>query len=523
MQKRFLPALFAAAFFLILTDFGCTKIDTTTLGSDLVAVDNVNTFADTLSVLATQGIFNDSTIVQKADNQVLGNITNDPLFGTTNAAIYAQFKPTFYPFYFGNSGDKVYTSQSPDAGFDSAFVCLSFKGTWGDSSSSAMTAQTFEVRQITDDAFRKNTDTLRKLNYPPPTVNATLLGSASITPAIARQKVKLARGRDSVENQIRIKLTGAGQSFASFLYNSLDSTPIGPNNGFYKDSIFRKILHGFEIKVSGAGKTLYYVNLAEAKSRFEFHFHKVTSAGVKDTAVQSFQFYTAAIGNGIVASSGTDYVKRNYVGTPLQAAVSATAPSDVFLQTSPGTFTNIKIPGLTGYPNRIVHRAYLIIEQTPFDPITDGIYTPPPFLYADLKDTVISSPQRYKPIYFDLSSQYAYNPDVTGANLLYHPFPLSNVDVGNFGGRLLNRYEGSGTPFARYEINITRYVQHIVTNGYYNYDLRLYAPYSYYYPQYAGAQYVIPYYNPLAFGRVRVGSGINPVHKMKLVVVYSKV
>ncbi|MEJ7610936.1 MAG: DUF4270 family protein [Ferruginibacter sp.] len=521
MQKRFLPALFVAAFFLIITHFGCTKIDTTTLGSDLVSVDNVNTFADTLAVLATQGIINDSTLVLKADNQVIGNITNDALFGTTNAAIYAQFKPTFYPFYFGNAGDKVYPSQSPMAGFDSAFVCLSFKGTWGDSSSSA--PQTFEVRQINDDRFRINTDTLRKLDFTPPMVNATLLGSAMITPAIARQKVKLARGRDSVDNQIRIKLTGAGQSFASLLYNSLDSTTVGPNNGFYRDSIFRKILHGFEIKVSGPGRTLYYVNLAEAKSRFEFHYHKVTAAGVADTAIQSFQFYTAAISNAISASSGTDYVKRNYTGTPLQAALTSPAPSDVFLQTSPGTFANIKIPGLTGYPNRIVHRAYLIIEQTPDNPTTDGIYTPPPFLYADLKDTVISSPQRYKPVYFDLSTQVAYNPDATGANLLYHPFPLTNVDIANFGGRLLQRYEGSNTPFARYEINITRYVQHIVSNGFYNYDLRLYAPYSYYYPQYVGAQYVIPYYNPLAFGRVRVGSGNNPNHKMRLVVVYSKV
>ena len=524
MQKRILPALFAASFLILFIGFGCTKIDTTTLGNDLVTVDNVNTFADTLqSISATTGIFNDSTVVNKADNQVIGLLTTDPLFGQTDARIYAQFKPTFYPFYFGNAGDKVYTSQSPDAGFDSAFVCLSFKGGWGDTSSNAI-GQTFEVRQIVDDAFRLNTDTLRKLNYTPPTVNSTLLGSTTITPTIVKQQVILARGRDSVSNQIRIKLTGPGQNFASAIFNGQDSTTIGPNNGFYKDSIFRKNLNGFEIRVSNTstGNTLYYINLAEAKSRFEFHFHKVSSTGVKDTVVQSFQFYTASIGTTtgvIAASSGTDYVKRTYTGSPL-AAPSA---DQVYLQNSPGTYASLQIPGLTNYSNRIIHRAYLIVEQTPFDLATDQIYSPPPYLYLDLKDTVISTPQVYKPVYFDLSTTYNYNPDATVPNALYHPYPLSNVDISNFDGRLRQRYEG-GVPYARYEINITRYVQHIVSNGYHNYDLRLYAPYSYFYPQYTGVPYVIPYYNPLAFGRVRVGSGtINSPHRMKLVVIYSKI
>ena len=45
-----------AAFLLIAIGIGCTKLDTTTLGADLVTVDNVNTFADTLNVNATQGI-----------------------------------------------------------------------------------------------------------------------------------------------------------------------------------------------------------------------------------------------------------------------------------------------------------------------------------------------------------------------------------------------------------------------------------------------------------------------------------
>jgi hypothetical protein len=211
LQRRLLPAAFSAAFLLII--IGCTKLDTTTLGSDLVTVDNVNTFADSMDIVSNQFIFNDSTSIQKNENHVIGNITTDPLFGNTEAAVYVQFKPTFYPFYFGNAGDTVKngtTGQaSPNAGLDSAFICLSYKGAWGDTTSISAIPQTFQVRQIIDDFFRIKTDTVRKsLKYRPAGIGSDVLGLATITPNIAKSKTIYARGffKDSVENQIRIKL-----------------------------------------------------------------------------------------------------------------------------------------------------------------------------------------------------------------------------------------------------------------------------------------------------------------------------
>ena len=518
MQKRFLLAASTAAFLLIAIGIGCTKLDTTTLGADLVTVDNVNTFADTLEVNATQGIFNDSTILQKNDNHAIGVITTDPLFGRTDARIYVQYKPTFYPFYFGNIGDTV--KGVPAAGLDSAFICLSYKGAWGDTSAAGNIPQEFEVRAIVDDNFRAKTDTIYPVGFTPmPTVDSEVLGSTFITPQVIAQKVKFGRGnfRDSVTNQIRIKLTGSGATYAQAIFTNQDST------GFKSDSNFRRNYNGFEIRVkngfTGNGNTLYYVNLAEVKSRFEFHFRKIKN-NVRDTVVQSFQVYTSR--SGITsASSSRNYIKRDYSNSSFP--IVNTPTNNVFLQTSPGTFANLTIPKLTGYTNRIVHRAYLIIEQTPDNPAFDNIYTPPPFLYLDLKDTSTVGPQRYKPVYFDLSSAVPYNPDVKTLNGGYHPFPFGNVDIGTFGGAALKRFEPSGTMFFRYEINLTRYVQHIVTNGYKNYDLRLYAPFNYYYPQYLGTQFIIPFYNPIALGRVRVGTGLNPNHKMKMVVIFSKV
>jgi Domain of unknown function (DUF4270) len=524
LQKRFLPTAFLAASLLVI-GYGCTKFDTTSQGGDLLTIDNINTFADTLGVIATQGIFNnvdDSTILRKTENHVIGNITNDPEFGTTDARIYVQFKPTIYPFYFGFVGDTVKngtTGQaSPFAGFDSAFVCLSFRGIWGDSSSATL-QQTFEINSIdtlTSD-FRDKTDTLRRLDYKPNVT--TSLGTATITPQIVASKVFFGRGtfKDSAVNQIRIKLsTPAGIALAKSLFEQ-DSSSIG---GFNSDEKFRKLYGGFEIRSISNGNSLYYVNLADAKTRLEFHYHKIKN-GIKDTAVQSFQMYPQATGSALTSSSA-NYIKRNYATSSIPAVGALT--NDVYIQTAPGTFANISIPDLNTFKNinRTIHRAYLIIEQNPSGAPTDVYYTPPPYLYLDLKDTSTALPQRYKPVPFDLSNQVSYNPDATGISPLYHPYPANNVDVNNFGGAALKRFDGANT-FYRYEINITRYVQNMVTNGNKNYDFRLYAPFTYFYPQYEGAKYVIPYFNPLALGRVKVGTGTNTNnHKMKLVIVYSK-
>ncbi len=520
MQNRFLPiALLASSLFII--GLGCTKLDTTTLGTDVLTVDNINTFSQEFPIDATQGIFtNDSTIIRKTDNHVIGRITTDAVFGKTDAAIYVQFKPTFYPFYFGNAGDTVRKTATPPlsfsikAGFDSAYICLSYKGAWGDTASATNLSQRFEVRKITDLDFKSKPDTGWVLNKSF-TTDPTLLGYADIKKQDITQKTVFAFGKDSVENQIRIPLsTSDGLAFMESLFN-MDSAV---NKGFNSDVNFSDKSFGFEIKVtSPTGNTLYYVNLTEAKTRLDFVYHR-TNAGKVDTVVQSFRMYPAATGLAS-ASSTSNYVNRNYAGTSFPAP---NTPTDkIYLQTSPGTFGNLKIPGLNAWKdtNRIIHRAYLVIDQVDANPLSK-VYTPPPYLYLDLKDTV---PGRYKPVYFDLSNN-PYNPDATIVNPLYHPYPNANVDLSLFGGVAMQRYE-AGNLFYRYEINITRYVQHMVTNGYRNYDLRLYAPFTYYYPQYAGTQYVIPYYNPIAAGRVVVGTGnyLDPNHKMKLVVIYSKV
>jgi Domain of unknown function (DUF4270) len=526
LLKKYFTAAFAAAILITIVGIGCTKLDTTTQGADILIVDNINTFEDTMYVTSSQGIFtNDSTLIRKNENHIIGRIDNDPFFGKTEAAIYVQFKPTFYPFYFGNAGDTVKNgtsgNASPVAGFDSAFICLSYKGAWGDTSISNIN-QNFQVRTILDDDFRVKTDTVRKLNYQ---LTGLSLGPVvSLPTTITPQKIaafsKLNKGlfRDSVNNQIRIKLDPV---FAAAIFNGQDSTSTGTNNAFYNDSLFRRKFNGFAITSTVTGNTLFYVNLAEAKSRLEFHYHK-TKAGVRDTLVQSFQMYSTAPAFNVAASSSANYLKRDYGTTDVTLNQTASNPF-IYLQSSPGTYANIKIPKLTSYTNRIVHRAYLIVDEAPYVPTVDKYFTPPPYLYVDLKDTSLSVPQKYKPLYFDLSNQF-YNPDAASSPDF---FPANNVDINVLGGVALLRYDvTTGLPYYGYEINITRYVQHIITNGFYNYDLRLFAPSQLYYPQYTGPQFTIPYFNPTAVGRVRVVSGnasISNTHRMRLRIIYSKI
>ena len=72
-----------------------------------------------------------------------------------------------------------------------------------------------------------------------------------------------------------------------------------------------------------------------------------------------------------------------------------------------------------------------------------------------------------------------------------------------------------------YNFNITRHVQQIVTKHTPNYTMRLFAPYSFTYPQFSSGD--ILGNNRVAKGRVRVGSGTNTNYRMRLHIVYSKI
>lgn len=495
MNKKFF--LLTLSIFAIFVFFGCTKLDTTSLGSDLVPiVDNINTFADTLSINASQGIFDDSTKVRRTENHVLGFISNDPLFGKTTANIYLQLKPAFYPYHFGNSGDSI---NVPGTGLDSVVLCLAYKGAWGDSS----VPQQIEVRELSDNNFRDSINILRSVKYQPQSLSAPI-GSATVDIRNFKNKVVFANKKDSTQNQLRIKITNS--AFLTALFNR-DTTTNTAKNAFRNDSLFRRFYNGLAITAGGMGNTLMYFNLTDPNTRLEIHYRKKNTSGAIDTVYSSFRLSHQL--TDIPLSSTANSIVRNYAGTP----VLSPGNDALYLQTAPGTYANLNIPGLTGMPNRIIHRAQITIEQIPGNPFTDSAFSPPPYMYLDLKDT--GAANKWKPIYFDLNPSISYDPDNRNAF-----FPIGGIDLDYFGGIARKKRDNFGNTITYYDFNITRYVQQIVTRQSANYPIRIFPAYNFSYPQYS--ENLISFFNPIAFGRIKVGSGSHPTRKMKLIIIYSK-
>lgn len=502
MQKRILPLAITAITFFSIFGWSCTKLDTTDIGSDLLpAVDNVYTFDTVLNIITSQGLFIDSTLVGRTDDHALGVINNDPLFGKTTASIYMQLKPAFYPYYLGNAGD---TLTGPGLGLDSVVLCLNYKTFWGDSTIPLH----LEVREVNDAVFRDSVYATKNVNYQP-TNGGTVIGSTNVDIRRLGDTVHYTNGRDYSVNQVRIKLSAA---YASLLF-SRDSLP---NHPFNNDSLYRLAYNGIAVIANGSGNALIYTNLSDTSTKLEIHFRRRNGGGKIDSVYSSFKLNPSAEPSTINAPSNTaNNIIRNRAGYP----VSSPAADVLYIQTTPGTFANLSIPGLSTLSNRIIHRAELIIQQIPDNSLLDQALSAPAFLYVDLKDT--GTANNFKPVYFDLNQSEYYNPDSqTGLNYL-----PSSIDYLSFGGYRRAGTDIFGAPNKFYNINISRYVQHIVTNHYHNYDLRLFAPFEIYYPQLGNATYPAfstLYGNNLAAGRVKIGGGSNANYQMKLRIVYSK-
>ena len=503
MNKRTVLSAFAGFMAICLITFSCKKLDTTTLGTDVIPeVDNINTFADTLNISATQGFFTDSdtTIVSITDAHVLGKIDNDPLFGKTTADVFMQVKPSFYPFHFGASNDTL-------IGLDSVVLCLNYAGFWGDSS----IIQQLQVDEVTPDVTDRLWDSVyanKPISYSPAT-GAAVSDVVNLDIRQLKNVIKIARGKDSVSNQIRIKLNN-NSAWVQALYNQ-DSSLTSINNGFYSDSTFRNKFPGLAIKGLG-GNALLYTTLLDPKTRLEVHFRK-KRAGLVDTISTNLNIMPL---QGVQRPS----VSANHIVRDRSSGTypPANTPTDeIYLQTTPGTYANLNIPALTGYPNRLIHRAQIIIEQIPGDLMSDSIFSPPNFLYIDLKDSGLNN--NYKPVYFDLNPFSFYNPDRTSVTVPFYP---TQVDYNYYGGVLRRKNDPiTGRSIAYYNFNLSRYIQQIATTQSFNHTLRLYAPFTIRYPQLS--PYFLNYNNPLAFGRVRVGSGSNVNYRMRMVIIYSKV
>ncbi len=457
---------------------GCTKIDTTTIGQSLIpGVDNIHTFDTTFAVIARNFDDNECDTAQRSDLQALGLIENDPYFGKTNAKIYMEFKPASFPYTFP-------AADTDSLLVDSAVIVLKYTYTFGDTNR----VQKVNVYQLLD-TFRLGDSytTCRELGYD----NSVLLGEKSFLPLELNDSIH-ARAEDAA-NQLRIPLS---KSFAQQLIR--DSAQV-----FRSDNDFVKYFKGFALvpDETTGGQGLNYFDIDNTTTRLSLYVRS-SNGGVKDTSRIDFTLTgRSALSNSIIRDRTNSEI-ANHLAHPDEG------DSLIYIQTSPGTYAMLTIPGLTGLSNRVINRAELIVDQVYSPNSLNDIFAPPVSLYIDTKD-----------------------PDINGGAYIPIPCDFSTAELqsrfAHLGGDVIQTKDDQRNPMKEYVFNISRYLQSIVTKGKPNLNLRLSAP-NYInnltsYIDWCG-QSIVPFTYPknsMAYGRIKLNGTNNTTTRLRLRVIYS--
>lgn len=451
----------------------CTKVDTTDLGNNLIpAVDNVHTFDTVIEVVTDNRLYPDTTRMYGRQPVAIGVIGDDPEFGKTRSSLYFSLSPASFGSHPFVKKDSVV--------IDSVVLSLAYSQLYGDSLSS----QKFEVFQI--DPSSAFTDSANyQINKPDFAVLPTPVGSKVVDFTSLNDSIQYVNVKDTVRtiNELRIRLdTAFGRTFVNF------DTAVQYKN----DSIYRVNFKGLAVKVNEGASAikngLAYFDLTGSNTRLTFYC-RVKNNGKTDTIAPAFAFsgYQANLIHRDPAHDFLTYL-NNGPGSD----------DKIYLQSTPGSFGLIKIPGLETMTNRTIHRAELIIEKIPS--ALDNIYTPPAILFIDGINTTADST-------FTVRGDFVY----TGQGLGYDLASLEGVYRDN-----------------RYVFNLSRHVQSIVSRSQRNHALRIYSPFytSPWFESITGVKQALPLLfinSPIASGRVVVGGGTHASQKMRLRIIYSKI
>lgn len=451
----------------------CTKIDTTTIGAGLIpAVDNIHTFDTTLRVVANNfDAVPQCEEVFQNDLHALGVISNDPLFGTSKADIYLEFKAGEYPVQFPALNVDSFT-------IDSVVLVLAYNHTFGDSSiMQRVNVYPLESNLRADssfstcDIFSYNTD--------------WLLGQKSYLPSQLDDSVHAYK--EDAANQLRIPI---GDSIIKNL--------IRDSSLLTTDSAFNEHFKGFALIAdqTAGGNALNYFFLQSSNTKLSVYIRN-TQDGEVDTTVWNL---------AVTRLSGTaNVIQRDRNAATITQYLDTTVVNDslLFVQTVPGTYVNLQIPELDGFPNNVINRAELVLDQV-YDP--SAIFNVPDVVMLDIWDSTDSA---YIPIPCDVT--------------------MNEIRSGlrNFGGRPQIVQDANGNQIHRYVFNISRYVQGIITRHEKNATIRLRAPFYFEikdnYLDRCGQvmnQIIFPT-NPIADGRVLLHGSGTGTNSVRLNIIYS--
>ena len=195
-------------------------------------------------------------------------------------------------------------------------------------------------------------------------------------------------------------------------------------------------------------------------------------------------------------------IQRDYAGSELLQHLGNKQGGDslVYIQAAPGTYSMLRIPGINDFKakkgNVMVHLAQLNMEEAITPGRQSNIFYAPFYLYPEIYDTTSKS----------------YYPFLSDA------FVNGTFDDVSFGGSRKYVTDGNNQQVAQYKMNMTRYVQGIITRNFPNMPFRLSAPYAVRYDD----LFITFALNNLGTGNVVLGGGNHSSKKMKLRVVYSK-
>ncbi len=468
----------------MLAFFACTKITNTNIGGGLFPpVDGV-TNKDTVLDVVTKNQSFDTVAVGFSDDHVLG-YTNDPVFGNTTAAINFQVALPNSVFSFGGGVPK--TSLQ----LDSIVLSFSYKGASGDKTSH-LGLHVYEMDP--ENKFSVNSAYNNKVSFEKGNELTEFNTAKDVDIATLGNPDTLKQFNEDATNQVRIRLNSA---FGERLLNDYDSS-----REYQDDSTFHNYVKGFIVEAEQRGNALLSLNLSDTSTRLSVYYHYPNGSGGVDSAVRRFA-------TNALSCASSNSINRNYFGTDISNNFpSSLKPQDslIYIQTSPGTYAKIKIPGLDSLPNIIVHRAEILMQQVPdVTSFSDTAFTAPNlFLAAYIQD----SAKRFA-VPFDI--QYSSG---------------SIVNLSTFGISPIKKTDPfSGKVISTYSFDISRYVQSVVTRNDSAYDFILWAPYNYYLYPSIDAIYSTPIATPalnsVAIGRVRIGGGNNSRYKMRLHIVYS--
>ncbi|MGN6532229.1 MAG: DUF4270 family protein [Ginsengibacter sp.] len=479
MFKTQYKSAFTGILILFIFAFGCTKIDTTSLGQNLIpVVDNIHTFDTTFNVIAINYDDNECDTIHRSSLIPLGIISNDPLFGASNAAIYVEFKPSSFPYTFPAADANSFV-------VDSAILVMNYSHSFGDTNALAKV----NVYQLSDSFHVTDSYTTCKvLGYD----NSALLGTKTYYPSVLKDSVHAYK--EDAANQLRVPLS------TSFIQNFItDSAQI-----FRSDSDFINYFKGFAIvpdKTTG-GQALNYFDFTSSRLSLYLRYKNGTTL---DTTVINFAVTgSSGLSNSIVRDRANAEIAQHLTHP-------ATGDSLIYIQTSPGTYALLTIPGLTGLSNRVINRAELIVDQVYAASSLDNIFSAPINLYVDVKDSTLNN-GNFTPIPCDFSASELQ----TGFQYL--------------GGQLKTITDSSsGQKRGEYVFNISRYLQSIITKGKSSLQLRLSAPdfvtNTNTYTDWCG-QTIGPFSVPrnvVGDGRVKINGTNNTPTRIRLRVVYSKI